>query len=140
MSANVEALNQVYEVFSKGNLDEFDAFVTDDFVEHEDLMGAPPTKEGVKQFIARWRAAFPDLTMRATHVVEQGDMIAARFETHGTHTGELLGIAPTGRSFSVSGYDLLRIKDGRASEHWGTVDTMSMFQQLGIQPPAPPAG
>ena len=140
MSANVDAINQVYEIFSKGNLDEFDAFVTDDFVEHEDLMGAAPTKEGVKQFFVQWRAAFPDLTMRATHVVEEGDMIAARFEAHGTHTGELLGIAPTGRSFSVFGYDLLRIKDGRASEHWGAFDTLSMFQQLGIQPPVPPTG
>lgn len=139
MSVNADALNQVYEVFSKGNLDEFDAFVTDDFVEHEDLMGAPPTKEGVKQFIAQLRAAFPDLAMRATHVVEQDDMIAARFEAHGTHTGEFMGIAPTGRSFSVHGYDLLRIKDGRSSEHWGSFDALTMFQQLGIQPP-PPTG
>jgi len=134
MSVNTDALNQVYEIFSKGNLDEFDAFVTDDFVEHDDLMGLPQTKDGVKQFFTRWRAAFSDLTIRATHLVEEGDMLAARNETHGTHTGEFLGVAPTGRSFTAPGFDLLRLRDGRAVEHWGSFDVLAMCQQLGIDP------
>lgn len=134
MSVNTDALNQVYEIFSKGNLDEFDAFVSSDFVEHDDLMGMPQNKDGVKQFFAMWRAGFPDLTMRATHMVEQGDMLAARYEAHGTHTGDFAGIAPTGRSFTASGFDFLRVRDGVASEHWGSFDGMAMCQQLGIDP------
>jgi len=116
------------------SLDDLAAYVTDDFVEHDDLMGMPQNKEGVKQFFKMFRSAFPDLTMRATHILEDGDLLAARFEAHGTHTGDFMGVAPTGRSFTVSGFDLLRASDGRASEHWGAFDTVAMCQQLEIDP------
>jgi steroid delta-isomerase-like uncharacterized protein len=134
MSVNTDAVNQVYDVFSKGNLDEFDAFVADDFIEHEDLMGMPMNRDGVKQFFVILRSAFPDLSMRATHLVEEGDLVAARFEAHGTQTGEFAGVAPSGRSFTVSGFDLVRMTDGRMHEHWGSFDAIAMCQQLGIDP------
>jgi len=134
MSVNTDALNNVYEIFSKGNLDELDDFVTADFVEHEDLMGMPMNRDGVKQFFTMLRAAFPDYSMRATHMVEEGDLLAARFEARGTQNGEFAGVAPTGRSFTVYGFDLLRVSNGRALEHWGSFDAATMCQQLGIDP------
>jgi predicted ester cyclase len=80
------------------------------------------------------RAAFPDYSMRATHMVEEGDLLAARFEARGTQNGEFAGAAPTGRSFTVYGFDLLRVSNGRALEHWGSFDAAGMCQQLGIDP------
>ena len=50
----------------------------------------------------------------------------------GTHTGEFMGIPPTGRSFDVPTFGILRFADGRAVERWGFADNMAMMQQLGL--------
>jgi hypothetical protein len=58
----------------------------------------------------------------------------------GTHQGELMGIAATGRSIDVQLIDIIRFgDDGLAHEHWGVIDSMTMMQQLGVVPAGPPA-
>jgi steroid delta-isomerase-like uncharacterized protein len=144
MSENTDRLREVYEIFSSGgDLDRFDEYVTDDFVEHEELApGIPPGKEGVKAFFRAWREAFPDLRLTLEDAVEEGDKLAARFTATGTHQGSFMGIMPaTGKSFTAQGFDMLRMVDGRAAEHWGVFDGASMMMQLGLMPePGAPAG
>ena len=53
---------------------------------------------------------------------------------HGTHTGELLGIPPTGREVEILVIDVVRVADGRIVEHWGIVDRLGLLQQLGAIP------
>ena len=52
----------------------------------------------------------------------------------GTMTGELAGMAPTGRCATWDEVHIVRMKDGKAVEHWGVVDAFGMFQQLGLLP------
>ena len=61
---------------------------------------------------------------------------------HGTHSGELMGIPPTGKPVSIQVVDILRLRDGKVTEHWGEVDMLGLLQQLGVapapgQPPSP---
>ena len=87
------------EVFNRGNYDAADQFVAEDFFNHE----APdsPGPEGFKA-TARWlRAAFPDYHAEMQEFVADGDLMVARLVVSGTHAGDYMGIAPTGRSFSV---------------------------------------
>ncbi len=132
-------LRRFYAEVSAGNLAVIDELVADDVVEHEEFPGLEPNKEGVKQFFALFRAAFPDVRMEPHEMVAEGDLVSARVTITGTHQGEFMGIPPSGKRIEVETFDLLRIRDGQAAEHWGLIDAMTMMQQLGAMPEQAPA-
>jgi steroid delta-isomerase-like uncharacterized protein len=133
-------MRRLYDALNAGNIDGFAALLADDFVDHEELPGLAPTKEGVTTFFRMYVAAFPDLRMAPQDVIASGDKVVARVRATGTHKGEFMGLAPTGRSIDVPLIDIIRFgADGRAREHWGVFDQMSMMQQLGAIPAGPPA-
>ncbi len=133
------AIERVEVLFNRGELDRVEEFVTEDFVNHEAWPGEDPGYEGFRLRLGRLRSAIPDIHMEVHEVVAAGDLVAYRATLSGTHRGELLGMPPTGRAFSVQHMHMLRMRDGRVSEHWATRDDLGMLQQLGIiPPPAPP--
>jgi steroid delta-isomerase-like uncharacterized protein len=133
-------MRSAYDRINQGDIDGFASLLADDFVEHEETPGFPPTKEGVREFFRMYRAAFPDLHMDAEDVLASGDKTVARVRATGTHRGELMGIPPTGKHVDVQLIDIMKF-DGAGSvrEHWGVIDTMSMMQQLGVAPAGPAA-
>jgi steroid delta-isomerase-like uncharacterized protein len=134
------AMRRVYDLINAGDIDGFGALMADDFVEHEELPGLAPGKEGVKAFFRMYLAAFPDLRMDAQDVLASGDKVVARVRATGTHQGDFMGIPATGRSIDVQLVDIIRFgDDGLAHEHWGVLDAMKMMQQLGVVPEDPPA-
>jgi steroid delta-isomerase-like uncharacterized protein len=135
MSDDPKALLQrFYEGVSAGNLNVIDELLADDFVEHEDFPGIEPNKEGVRQFFTLFRSSFPDLAMEAHEVVVEGDLLCVRGTMSGTHEGEFMGLPPTHKRFEFEGFDMVRIRDGLVTEHWGVFDSMAMMQQLGAIP------
>jgi steroid delta-isomerase-like uncharacterized protein len=87
--------------------------------------------DGEKRFIVRVRAAFPDLQVEIEDLVTEGDRVAARVMHRGTHRGDFLGIAPTGRSVTYEGTVIFRIAEGKIRERWGTVDLFALLWHLG---------
>jgi steroid delta-isomerase-like uncharacterized protein len=133
-------MRHLYELLSSGDLDAFGSMLANDFVEHEELPGLTPTKEGVIDLFRMYIAAFPDLKMTPEDVLSSGDKAVARVRVTGTHQGEFMGMPPTGKSVDVQLIDITRFgEDGLAREHWGVFDAMTMMQQLGAVPDAPPA-
>ena len=132
-------VRRVYSEVSAGNLDALDELLADDLVEHEVIPGLAPNKEGVKQFFAMFRAGFSDLQMEPHEMLSEGDIVCARVITTGTHTGEFMGVPPTGKRIEMDTIDIVRVRDGQAVEHWGVTDTMTMMQQLGAIPEQAPA-
>ena len=128
-----------YAEVSAGNLDVIDELVADDMIEHEEFPGLEPNKDGVRQFFALFRSAFPDLRMEAHEMVCEGDLVCARGTMMGTHQGEFMEMPPSGKRFEVHGFDMVRVRDGQFVEHWGITDMMSMMQQLGAMPEQAPA-
>jgi steroid delta-isomerase-like uncharacterized protein len=137
VAGNKEILGQLYEAINGGNLDHVDEIVGDDFVEHEEFPGFPPTREGVKQLFAAAREAFADFRMDAQQYVEEGDLVVAWVQMTGTQRGEFMGIPASGNAIELSLADMVRVRDGKIVEHWGVSDTLLMMQQLGAIP-APP--
>ena len=132
-------LRKLYDLINAGDIDGFDGYVADDFVEHEETPGLAPTKEGVKEFFRMQIAAFPDMHFHVEDMFASGDKAVARARVTGTHRGELMGIPPTGKSVDVAVIDIMRFDDaGLIAEHWGVFDAMAMMQQLGVVegPPA----
>ena len=133
-------MRRLYELISAGDIDGFGEHVADAFVEHEEIPGFEPSKEGVKQMFHMYRAAFPDLRMETEDVLVSGDKVVARVRATGTHQGEFMGMPATGKSVDVQVIDIMRFgEDGLVREHWGLFDALGMMQQLGAIPSQAPA-
>ncbi len=123
------------ELFNRGNLDVADelfapTFVYHDPVSHEEWRGP----ESVKRYATMLRAAFPDLHQTIEEQIAEGDKVAYRWTARGTHQGELMGIAPTGRRMTLTGIAIARLVDGKIEEIWENYDALGMMQQLGVIP------
>jgi len=133
------AMKRLYELINAGDIDGFGELLAEDFVEHEEMPGLEPSKEGVKQLFHMYRAAFPDLRMEPQDVLVSGNKAVARVRATGTHQGEFLGMPATGKSVDVQLIDITRFgDDGLAREHWGVFDALALMQQLGAIPQTPP--
>ena len=128
-------MRRAYDLINAGDIAGFGELVAADFIEHEELPGLEPTKEGVLALFTGYRAAFPDLHMTAEDVISDGDRTVARVTTTGTHTGDWMGMPASGKRIEVRLIDIMRFDDtGRICEHWGVMDMLSMLQQLGAAP------
>ncbi len=138
MSAENKALMRRFydEVNNGGAVALIDELFAADFVEHEEFPGLASGREGVKQFFTMIRTAFPDFRMDVDDLIAEGDKVVARSTMSGTHKGEFMGMAPSGKQFRVSAIDVVRFTDGKAVEHWGVTDAAGMMEQLGAVPAA----
>ncbi len=133
---NKALVREVFEeLFSKGNLALADQAYAPDYVGHDPANPEPLRgPEGVKQDISRYRRAFPDLRFTVEDLVAEGDKVVARVTVRGTHQGELMGIAPTGKRAEVTGISIVRFAGGKIAEEWGNWDTLGLLQQIGAVP------
>jgi steroid delta-isomerase-like uncharacterized protein len=135
---HVVTIRRFYDLINAGDIDGFGRQLADDFAEHEDLPGFPPTRAGVTQYFRMLLAAFPDLRMVPEDVIASGDKAVARVRVTGTHKGPFMGMSGTGKRVDVTLIDIIRFgDDGRAHDHWGVVDQLAMMQQLGAIPAGP---
>lgn len=92
---------------------------------------APAMARAARRWIAPFRASFPDMRMEIVELVAEGETVVGRFRCSGTHLGEWLGHAPTGRRFErVDEVYFFRVRDGRIARAWGLEDTLSRLEQL----------
>jgi predicted ester cyclase len=75
--------------------------------------------------------------MDVREILAEGDLVCARVVATGTHRGDFMGMASSGSHIEVQVFDMVRIRDGRVTEHWGLMDAMSMMQQIGGMPEFP---
>jgi len=90
--------------------------------------------EGVKKYIATFRAAFPDIWHTVEDLIAEGDQIVARFTARGTHQGAWKGIAPTGKQVTYTGMTILQIVNGKVAKHHTEWDALRLMQQIGAVP------
>jgi|SRR5882757_3753606 len=120
------------QVQGAGDWDLFDDLFADDFVDHTPQPGVTADKAGVLVLYRAMRAAFPDFTPDIGWQVTNGDLVTTYKLYRGTHLGEFLGFAPTGRSFEIETVDVMRVIDGRITEHWGVANLLKLLTQLGV--------
>ena len=137
MSAENKALSRrlLEEAFNAGNIDVIDELVTTDFVNHDAALPEPMVgPDAAKATISGYRTAFPDLRITIEEQIADDQGVATRWSAKGTHEGDLMGMAPTGKQATVTGITIDRIVDGRIAESWTNWDTLGMLQQLGVVP------
>ena len=99
-----------------------------------DELFAPRTARRVKRLFAEFRSAFPDWREEIVELVAEGNTVAGRFKCSGTHRGEFLGEAPTGKRMEVEEVFFLRAEDGKFVAFWALEDSMGRMRQLGLIP------
>ena len=102
---NIELYRRLIEEgVGTGNLQVLDEVLSPDIELPTVALMAEATILGLKQLNAGVRAGVPDARAEIVEIVASGDWVAARLRWTGTHTGEFLGMPPTGsrsRSRSV---------------------------------------
>ncbi|HEY2480278.1 MAG TPA: ester cyclase [Solirubrobacterales bacterium] len=88
--------------------------------------------DAMKEVIDHLHRAFPDLHVEIKDLIAEGDKVVSRNTVTGTHQGEHMGVAPTGRTITYDEIFTFRFADGRIVETWGVVDVASQMKQLGI--------
>ncbi len=122
------------EGWDKGNLKVLDEVLAPNFVDHNPPPGLSGDREGQKQAITMWRAAFPDLKSTIEDLIVEGDKVAGRVTVRATHKGEFMGIPPTGKQVMIEGMFIGRATGGKIAETWEQFDAAGLMQQLGAMP------
>jgi steroid delta-isomerase-like uncharacterized protein len=137
-TAENEALAERFhmELLQQGNLAVADEIIAPDFVIHSSGL-LPPLQRGpagAKQLALMIRNIFSDVRLTQEDMISAGDKVVIRWSASGTHTGEVLGIAPTGKRMTLTGIDVFRIADGKLVELWPYWDQGGLLQQFGAIP------
>jgi predicted ester cyclase len=125
------------ELVTQGDLAVADDLVAADCVHH--VPGSPPAPgvAGLKDWVTTLRRTFPDVHLIVEDEIAEADRVVTRVSVRGTHEGEFLGVAPTGRQVTFEVIDISRVgPDGRFVEHWASVDLFGVLSQLGALPVA----
>jgi len=92
----------------------------------------------VREWFTSLFAAIPDFSFEVLDLVVEGDRAAVRWRSRGTFdgTGRFEGIAPTGATLDVEGFDLLTVANGKVGSNQAYINGMDMARQMGVMPPA----
>jgi steroid delta-isomerase-like uncharacterized protein len=136
------ARRNVDEIWNQGNLSVIDELVAPNATFHDPSVpgGKFTGPEGMRQFVQIYRGAFPDVRLKIEDLIAEGDKVVSRWTATGTHKGDLMGIAPTGKQVTVTGCDVALYQNGKVIEGWTSYDMLGMLQQLGVVPSLAPAG
>jgi predicted ester cyclase len=121
-----------HDVLEKGDLGVLDAMVDRAFVDHQPAPGQGPGVEGVRQFVTAMRAGISGLRVDVEHLIAEGELVASVVNVRGRHTGDLMGLAPTGKAVVIRIADVARIKDGKVAERWGVEDMSQLVAETGV--------
>jgi predicted ester cyclase len=96
--------------------------------------------ENWEQFIRSFLAGFPDLQCTIEDLFGEGDRCAWRLRFRGTHTGNFMGTAATGKQIEMVTTGISRLENGKVAEDWEEGNMLGLLQQIGAVPAAASAG
>jgi steroid delta-isomerase-like uncharacterized protein len=128
---------QTEEIWNQGDLSVVDEIYATDYVRHDPEGSGISNSEGLKQLITTYRTAFPDIHFTLDDLVAEGDLVAGRWTSTGTQTGDLMldpMIPATGIQGTSTGISIYRVVNGKIVEEWAELDSLGMMEQLGVMP------
>ena len=111
-----------------------DEFFATSYAYHNSSMPDVKDLSSLKDFNAAAYRVFPDIRFTIEDMVAEGDKVVYRASARGTHKGEFMGIAPTGKEVTLTTIVISRIANGKFQEDWESLDGIYVLQQLGALP------
>ena len=137
MTANTKIVEKWIDILNRKAVDEIGTVFHDDgyVIYGAGDIGTAHGPEAIGKLLSTFFEAFPDLHSTIEEVYEvEGGRAVGRFLTRGTHTGEIMGIAPTGRTIAISGVAIFHVVDGKVEHEWNIDDLFGLLQQIGVLP------
>ena len=103
-----------------------------DFTDHDPAAGQPAGPSGPAWFWEQFGTSFTDIEREVIETIVTPTHLVTVMNLSGTHAGEYLGHAPTGKRFTVRNVQVLGFRDGKAADRWGSTDELGILQQLGL--------
>lgn len=122
-------------VFSTLDEDAAQVYIHPDFVDHEASEGVGGGPAGYLATARYMNNAFSDAAWTPLQIFASGDRYAMVITFSGVHSGEFMGIPATGRRVEVRHLHFFRVEDGKAIEHWGARDELTLLRQIGVFTP-----
>ena len=136
LEENKQLVRRYQDIYNRNDLDALTQVLADNLLTPRIMAGVPSGLEGAKAAHRIMLKGFPDFQTTIEDLVAEGDKVAARISMRGTHTGDFVGIPPTGKRVEFTGMYVVRIENGKIAEHWGEEDSISLLAQLGVRPQA----
>jgi steroid delta-isomerase-like uncharacterized protein len=138
VAANKALFKRFHEAANTGDFD-FLAKTIDEVVAPDAVIRTPLPIEAtgadaLKQIWAMLLRIYPDIHLTVEDLIGEGDKVVGRTTVTGTHQGEFMGVAPTGKSVTYNEMFIFRIADGKVVETWGVVDVYAQMKQIGVIP------
>lgn len=132
--ANKAVVRRLIEgVQRDGDFDLFKRLFAAGYVDHTPFGGFPPNRDGTRAIYQAFRKAFPDWRAVIHVQIAEGDLVTTHKTYLGTHRGDFMGVAPTGRETSFEVIDIMRVRDGQITDHWGFGDALGLMGQIGAR-------
>ena len=142
--SQIQMIRQLFEVISSPTAaasgeraDVLGTIASPTFIRH-DLTGTIPnvrTDQGAISFVQSLIVSFPNFKLEILDIFSAGDKLTVLYVLSGTHQGDFLGIAPTGKEIKIFGINIYRFENGQVEETWQLTDVQSLMQQLGVVQP-----
>ena len=135
--ANKAAFKRFHDAANTGDIEvvstTIDELVDPDAVVRTPLPIDATGADALKQIWSMLLRIYPDIHLTVEDVIAEGDKVVGRTTVRGTHQGEFMGVAPTGKPVTYNEIFIFRFADGRVVETWGVVDVYAQMKQIGIR-------
>lgn len=131
--SNKEMIRYFYEeIVSKNKITEIEKYVSINCTARSGETNIPIGVEGMRQHVIDVRKTYPDLKIRIIRQHEENNVVISEIITDATHTGEWLGIKPTGKKLQFTGVNIDLVNDNKIIEHGGAANIFDTFWAEGI--------
>ena len=94
------------------------------------------TKSGLKEFQDNWQKPFQEAFSNKVCIDEarlfMGEWAAAFGKQEAIHSGEFMGIKPTGKKVEIRYMGFWKVSEGKIKDNWVMVDFPFVMKQLGV--------
>ena len=138
---NKAVVSRIYaELVNQEKKSVIEEVFAEDVVVHDPFMGVLTGREGFRQLLGIFDAAFPGHRVKVHQFIAEGDWVTVLHTHTAKHTGPFMNLPPSGREAIVNGVEVFRLVNGQIAEFWRHDDDAGLLMQLGAIPAPEQAG
>ncbi len=131
---NIAVVRKMLEIVATGDLSEVEQIISPNWVNNDPSMPPMSGIDGFKQLVGIWTGSLSNAKLDVEDIIGASDMVASHFMVSGIHTGDLMGVPPTGKQVKSTGTGIFRLENGKVVENTVNFDALGLLQQLGVVP------